>query len=126
VVRLAFQDEGSSVVRGEGARRAGGGRVGKETDYKHLEHGLEVSGSRYTVKGFGTYKGRLHAMAPRTISTVTSNEHGTGIREDTRRCGGGGKPFHGDIAKIKRRSLLNKGGTCGFPCGRSGSRPRTC
>ena len=78
------------MVRGKGERRAGGGRVGKEADYKHLEHGLEVAGSRYAMKGPGTCKGRLHTMAQRTISTVTSNEHGTRIREDTRRCGGGG------------------------------------
>jgi len=54
---------------------------GKETDYKHLEHGLEVSGSRYAVKDLAIYKGRLHTTALRAISTVTSNEHGTGIRE---------------------------------------------
>ena len=57
---------------------------GKETDYKHLEHGLEISGSRYAMKGFWTYKERLHTMASRAISTATSNEHGTGIQEGTR------------------------------------------
>lgn len=82
---------------------------GKETDYKHLEHGLEISGSRYAMKGFGTYKERLHTMAPRAISTATSNEHGTGIQEGTR-GGGGGEPFHSDMAKIKQRSLLDEGG----------------
>ena len=60
--------------------------LGKETDYKHLEHGLEVSGSRHAVKDLVIYKGRLHTTALRAISTVTSNEHGKGIRKDTRRA----------------------------------------
>jgi len=63
-------------------------KLGKEAHYKHLEHGL-VAGSRYAMKGPGTYKGRSHTMVPRAMTTVTFKEHRIRIRkEDTRHCGG--------------------------------------
>lgn len=63
-------------------------KLGKEADYKHLEHGL-VAGSRYAMKGPETYKGRSHTMVLGAVTMITFNEHRIRIRkEDTRHCGG--------------------------------------
>jgi len=85
-------------------------KLGKETHYKYLEHGLEVAESRYATKDPRTYKGRLHIMAIRTMFTVTFSEYTTRIRRgDTRRCGGRGS-FHDGMAKIKRHHYSMKEG----------------
>jgi len=70
------------IVCGEGRRsKTGWGEeLGKETDYKHPEHGLEFTGPQYATKSPGTSKGRLYTMALTAITTVTFNERGTRAR----------------------------------------------